>query len=599
MERKDLTIIILAIVLIFSSIGNGILAFIFTRIDNKEYGEIIKVVSRKNPFTMDPCNSWDSNSNNVFNQVLETLLAYDLTDPKLPIIGRLAESWDFQSSKFGTNITFQLRDEVYFHDGSKLTGECVLHTFERINFFGNATGTLDPDLYVMAAPHSLYKFPNKPPELTPIFNHTLSFINPMDELEVTLVLNAPFAPVEGLLAYSASSIVHPDSTPADRMLVLGKDLVIGTGPFKLVKYVPNSEVRFSRWERYWRTGAYFDSIVYIYYRNDVTANNAMLSGDIDWLGQGIASLKAQFEADPDITVTGDGIHAYINDTKYHYIEFNNEIINVTWRKAISYAFNYSYLIKEIQQDTVVRAHSLVPPGFPAHNASVKAANYDIPKARQYMQKMGYGYTAGVPWQVGSQLGDKFFPGSDENLWKAAEFIPTTNASGWTLPTANFSNNAFNFWLELGDHFMELLIQRFTEDMDLIGIKIIPQLLSWDQLLDVGLNHRERLHLYYIWWGPDYFETFNMIDPLVNPDSSMNFGGINEAEITTLLAVTAAETDTLQRYEYYKKLQYLIHDKYFCQIPLMYFKLYHVHASDLKGFPYNVMRLHYWYLCYRE
>jgi ABC-type transport system substrate-binding protein len=596
MEKKNLAIIILVVGLAFSAIGNVILGTITVLLEFRDHGEYLKVASPTNPFTMDPIDSWDSVSNAMFEQVVETLLTYDLTDPEYPIIGRLAESWYWLDNK---TIVFQLRENVFFHDRSKLTGECVLHTFERINFFGNATGTLDPDLYVMAAPHSLYKIPNKPPGLTPIFNHTLSFVNPMDELEITLVLNAPFVQAEGLLAYTASSIVHPDSTPTDRMLVLGEDLVIGTGPFKLVRYIPNLEVRFTRWERYWRTGAYFDGVVYVYYRDEIAANNGMMAGDIDWLGKGLVSLKPQFEADPDITVTGDGIHDYINSTIYEYIEFNSEIINKTWRKAISYAFNYSYLIKEIQQDTVVRAHSLVPPSFPAHNASVKAANYDIPKARHYMQKMGYGYTAGVPWQVGSQMGDKFFPGSDENLWKAAEFIPTTNASGWTLPTAKFTNNAFNFQTFLGSNFLDLLIQRFSDDMNLIGIKVAPYMSSRDEFFDTVYYHRENLHLYFLSWAPDYFETFNMIDPLVNPDSLANFGGISEPEINTLLDLAAAETDTLQRYEYYEKLQSLIHDKYFFQMPLFYPKIYYVHAANVKGFPYNSIGSVYWYPCYRE
>jgi ABC-type transport system substrate-binding protein len=596
MEKKNLTIIVLATVLAFSAVGNVILGTMMSLIQFEDHGEYLKVARISNPVTMDPIDSWDSGSNSMFDQVVETLVAYDLTDPEFPIIGRLAESWYWLDNK---TIVFQLRENVLFHDGSKLTGDCVLHTFKRINFFGNATGTLNPDLYRMVFPHSLYKLHNKPPGLTPIFNHTLSFVNHMDELEVTLVLNAPFAQAEGLLAYSASAIVHPDSTPEDQLLVLGEDLVIGTGPFKLVRYIPNSEVRFTRWERYWRTGAYFDGIVYVYYKDAVTANNAMMSGDIDWLGSGLVSLKAQFEADPDITVTGDGIHDYINGSSYRYIAFNCEIINITWRKAISYAFNYSYLIKEIEQNTVIRAHSLVPPGFPAHNASVKAANYNIPKARQYMQRMGYGYTAGVPWEVGSQVGDMFTPGNDENLWKAAEFIPTTNASGWTLPTGNFTDNAFRFPNFFGLHFFNLLIQRFSEDMDLIGIKITPYVTSWDEFVDTVSFHREDLHLYYTGWAPDYFETFNMIDPLVNPDSLSNFAGINEPQITTLLDLTAAETDTLQRYDYYKRLQSLIHDKYYFHMPLNYLKLYHVHAANLKGVLYNSMRIEYWYPCYRE
>ena len=555
--------------------------------------EELRIATTSNPITMDPVDSWDTNSNYMLDQVVETLIAYNLSDPTFPLVGRLAETWDFQSTKFGTNITFQLRDNVYFHDGSNLDGNCVLHTFERINFFGNATGTLTAP-HRMAYPHTLYKFTNKPPGLTPIFNHTLSFVNPVDDLEVTLVLNGPFGPAEGLLTYTASAIVHPDSTPVDSMLELSSDLVIGTGPFKLVRYIPDSEVRFERWEGYWRFPAFWDKIIYVYYIDAVAANDAMLAGEIDYLDQllVIDSYKPIFEADPDITVTGDGVNPYINGSIYWYIAFNSPYINKTWRKAISYAFNYTYLIHDIDEDTTVRANSLVPPGYPGHNASVVGGTFNIPKARQIMQSMGFGYDGpGLtnPWEVGSQVGDDFTPGVDESKWTSAAWVPNTG---------NFSGNIWNFRFRQGSHFMELLIARFTYDMDLIGIDVAQQTLTWEEFLDMFIYHPERLHIYYVGRGPEYFEAFNMIDPVVNPALQSNYAQINDDEINTLLAITEAETDTATRYQYYKRLQSLIIDKNFYHMPLYYNKLYHVHAANLKSVPYNCMRFFYWYPTYR-
>jgi ABC-type transport system substrate-binding protein len=377
------------------------------------------------------------------------------------------------------------------------------------------------------------------------------------------------------------------------MLDLAEDLPIGTGPFKLIRYTPNSEVRFERWVRYWRTGAYWDQIVYVFYRDAVTANNAMLAGDIDFLGQGMPSLKQDFIDDPDITVTGNGVDDYINSTIYWYIAFNHPYINVTWRKAISYAFNYTYLLLDINHDTGVRANSLVPPGFPAHNKSVSAANYDIPKARGYMQKMGYG----VGWEVGAMgPDDTFTGGADEALWTAAQFYPEKHG----VAAANFTDGyKLNFRHRQGSTFYDQLIQRFNEDMDLIGVTVVAQTLTWDEFIRLGQFHPDRLHIYFVGWGPDYFETFNMIDPLVNPASHSNFANIDITQINDLLAITAAETNTAQRYLYYERLQSLVHDKYFCHMPLWYDKQYYVHAKSLKGFPYNAMRNLYWYPTYRE
>jgi len=579
-KSKNVLINILLILVIVSFYGNiRMMILVPYGIKPPPFKEILKVATESNPITMDPCNSLDSVSNNMFDQVVETLLTYNLSDPEFPLVGRLAESWYWADN---VTITFLLRQDVFFHDGTRFTADCVLHTFERINFFGNATGTLT-EPHHMAAPHSLYKFSDKPPGLTPIFNHSLSFKK--SNYNVSLVLNAPFGPAEELLTFTASAIVHPDSTPVNEMLDLDDDIIIGTGPFKLIVYVPNSEVRFERWDRYWDDPAYWDEIVYVYYRDGVTANNAMLAGDIDYLGQGIKTLKEYFKASPYTTVTGDGVHNYINGSIYRYILFNSLHINATWRKAIAYAFNYSYLNKEIDHGTTVKANSLVPPGFPGHNASVKGGVYNVPKARQYMQKMGFG----VGWDIGFQVGDSFFPGNDEALWKAASWVPDVG---------NFTNG-FKFHHLVGSYFRELLIQRFEYDMDLIGVEINIQVLTWDEFIEMGENHPDRLHIYYVGWGPDYFETFNMIDPLVNPASSSNFARINNPQINMYLSLAAAETDTATRYSYYEKLQYLIMDKYQYHMGVEYDKLYFVHANTLKNFPYNTMRNLYWYPTYRE
>jgi len=317
----------------------------------------------------------------------------------------------------------------------------------------------------------------------------------------------------------------------------------------------------------------------------------MLALDIDYLGSGIASLKPDFEADPDITVTGDGIHDFINGSNYCFITIKSEWVNRTWRKAICHAFNYTYLIHNIKDDTVTRAHSLVPPGFPAYNSSVVGGRYNIPYARQIMQKMGYGYTGSVPWDVGSQVGDRFFSGADEALWTSAEFIPVVG---------NFTNNDWMFYSKQGSYFNEQLIQRFMDDMNLIGIDVIS--VSWTS--DEFTTQEEwlmRLRTCPFLWAnyfPNYFNTFNQVDSLINPGLLIYIHAIDNAEINDILTISRNETDTIQRYEYYKKLQYLIHDKYYYHIPLFYDKLYFVHAETLKGFPYNCMRSQYWYPTYR-
>jgi ABC-type transport system substrate-binding protein len=564
MEKKNLAIIILAVVLVGSGIGNIILAMM-TVVEEPEAGEVLKVARGANPVTLDPIDTWDSVSNDVINQVCEPLIGYDLTKPDLPLTPFLCTSWVWDDL---THLTFDLRENVYFHDGTLFTAAAVKHTYDRLNYFGNSTGLL-PATKVEAFPASIYQING-----TPIIKEVI--VN--DDYNCTIVLNAPFAPIEGLLAYTASYITCPTTAPADTMIDIakvasGEHRLDGTGPFVLTNYKPNAEVRFARWERYWRTGAFFDQIVYVYYKDSVTANNAMLGLDIDYLGEGMASLKPQFIADANIHVEEVG-----TATIYWYIAFNTNKLSLTWRKAISYAFNYTYFIVEIEEGTGIRATNMVPPGFPGRNDTTTAATYDIPKARGYMQQLGHG----TGWEVGTMgAGDTFTGGADEAKWLAADF------QNWGFRTYP------------GSDFYAQLFARFSEDMQMIGVTLTQQDMVWSEYITKSKADPDFMNIFFSGWGPDYFETFNMIDPLLNPTSASNFAQINIPEINTYLELAAKETDTDTRYDYYRKLQSLAADKYFVHIPLMYSLLYVVHAENLEGFPYNINRDVYWYPCYRE
>jgi len=528
-------------------------------VESAPTGELLKVARTSNPVTFDPINSWDSESNDVLNQVVEPLIFFDYTD--LTLKPMLCTEWVWDDL---THITFTLRENVFFHDGAKFNATCVKHTFDRLNYFGNSTGTLPADKK-MAFPHSIYKFGNG----TPIIKEII--IN--SEYNCTMVLNAPFAPIEGLLTYTGGCILHPDSTPVDEMIDKYTELVVGTGPFKMINYRPNLMVRFAHWERYWRTGAYWDEIQYIYYSDATTAENAMLALNVDYLGQCTPAVLPVMEADSNIHVEHIGV-----STVYRYITFNSRRINIYERKAISHAYNYTYHIHDILEDKAMKANSIVPPGFPGYNSSVKGGHYNIPLARQYMQMAGHG----VGWDVGSQTGNIFTPGANEDDWTSSNFlgfIGFRRHPASTVPT-------------------QTLI-RFTEDMGLIGVVIVDQPMTWADYLQEIADDPDFMGVCYTGWSPDYFETFNMIDPLVNPASDSNFARINITEITENLDKAAKETDTEKRYELYEYLQYLIIDKYTVHMPTEYDFLHAVNAKSLKGIPYNINKALYWYPTYRE
>jgi len=79
------------------------------------------------PASIDPAHHGDLGSAQYVSQLFETLTA---VDPKLNIRPALAASW--QVSDNGTKVTFTLRDNLEFSDGSPLTANDVVHSWRRL-----------------------------------------------------------------------------------------------------------------------------------------------------------------------------------------------------------------------------------------------------------------------------------------------------------------------------------------------------------------------------------------------------------------------------------------------------------------------------------
>jgi peptide/nickel transport system substrate-binding protein len=89
------------------------------------------------PETLDPVLGYDSASNEIIQNVYETLVFYDgeATDKFVPM---LAESWEISDD--GTVYTFKIRSGVKFHDGADMTASDVAYTFQRGLLYGGYSG---------------------------------------------------------------------------------------------------------------------------------------------------------------------------------------------------------------------------------------------------------------------------------------------------------------------------------------------------------------------------------------------------------------------------------------------------------------------------
>ena len=547
MEKKTIIIIFLSILTIGMGIFNVFLIPYIPPPIKLDLGSTLFVGTASGPYTLDPIDSWDIDSNAVLEQVVETLFFYDLNDLDLPRINLLAESYFWENL---TTLHIKIREGVRFHDNTPFNAEAARWNLHRLlyltNSYGNNTGEI-------AHTRSLWLLSDKE---TPIIKH----IKIVGEYNITITLNAPFAPLLNILAYINAGMISPTAHAnyENNLIHLQTEKLIGTGPYTFSRHTLGKEVVLSRWEGYWRNLAIFKKVKFLVYEEMDDLTNAMLSHQIDCFSlPQYASYVLPFENISSIIIKNFTEDTGKSSLAYIYLGINNEQYNITWRKALFYAINYSYIIKEIRKEDCLRSNSPISPGFGlTFNESTQAPNYNITKAREIMVSMGFGNMS----------------------WSDSEWTSVAQSS------SPFRTVPYQYYRYFLNSFRESLGNALIEWFKLIGVSsyfddLIPfePWMPWEPLL----------HIFQSGWGPDYLDPYNMLEPLFNPLSSGNLAKINDTTLTAMMQQALETIDDSARNQIYKNIQSYNAEGFF-RAPLYHPKLYFIHSADIYGIPYNAM-----------
>jgi len=557
-SKLKVIIAILSIMLIFSMIGNIMMSSYYPRGPGPPIPPplTLHVGTPQNPVTLDPIDAWDIASYDVINQVVEPLFWYDVRDPSLVLEPLLVKTYSWNSDN--TVLSLDLKRDIFFHDNFPFNSTAVKWNIDRWLYFTNSTGLL-PYYTPLASPSSLFNLPNG----TSIIKNCII----VSEYSVNITLNEPFGPFLSFLSAPFCSIISPDYHSQTEYIDLYWGDLIGTGPFQFDRYIDDMEVRFSRWDRYWRTGSYYEELVFSIIIDQTTRSQALLAGVIDF-AQDFPQNIYPIEAYPQIKIVSTG-----TDLIYWHMGFNNKLINRTLREALSFAYNYSHVIDVLKLGDAERGCPAVPKVMLGHNASVQSnlPYMNITRARILMQQMGYG----VGWDVE-------YPGLDEFSWNGASFA--TEIFGAPLKLN----------LIIGSYINQELNELASENWKLIGIDTFEAAFTWNEFLEYGENDPDFLQVWYAGWAPDYFDAYNMLDSLFNPYALYNFGQVDIPLVNELLHNATIETEISKRIEIYQHIQYILFQKEFVHMPLWTSFQYTVHASNLKNVPYNSLdRFYAW------
>jgi peptide/nickel transport system substrate-binding protein len=309
----------------------------------------------------------------VTQQMFDTLVEVDPTGAFQP---GLAEKWEISSD--GLQYTFHLRDGVTFHDGGKMTADDVKFTIERIQ---------NPD--TRSPRRKLYS--------------VVQSVTAADPLTVQVKLKEPFAPLLAALADITAGIVSKSAVQAAGEQVADKP--VGTGAFKLKKWIEGQSVELVRNESYWGGSQkpYLDGITFTFNSDDNARAAAVRSDAVDFLYQGPVSLWEVLEKDDTLKVYApEGqvtwLYLLLNQNKP---PFDDERV----RQAVYYGINRQEMIDLCQPHSTALDAGFLPANHWAANTQ-QLYKQDYDRARSLLaeagQSAGFSFTinslAGWDWQ---------------------------------------------------------------------------------------------------------------------------------------------------------------------------------------------------------
>lgn len=309
--------------------------------------------------TLDPSVEY-SNGIMVLQNVYETLTHYNPETGEVEPL--LATSWE--SNEDGTVWVFQLRDDVTFHDGSKMTAQQVVNSFNRTMELGQGGA------YIWDA----------------VLESNGGKVEATGEYEVTITCGYPVAvdliTSAGYAAYVMSDSVIEQST---EWFNDGNDG--GTGPYTIAQ-ASGDTVVLKAYEGY--RGGWNDS----QYKNIMLRQVPESSARRQMMETGECQITSE------LSNTDLAAMQQLTDKVYtqQFETFNNIIMflntqtepcnNADFRRALAYAFPYEETVNEVLKGNANQSTGMVPEGLWGHSDEVFQYSCDLEKAAEYLEKSG-------------------------------------------------------------------------------------------------------------------------------------------------------------------------------------------------------------------
>jgi peptide/nickel transport system substrate-binding protein len=184
---------------------------------------------------------------------------------------------------------------------------------------------------------------------------------------------------------------HTGHKGADLKTFANNAPIVGSGPFKLVKYKKNEVALFQKNDSYWGKKPQVDAFGLQQFSNDDAMIAALKSHQLDALNvvpaTAISSLKKAGFTISDVRGL-DQTDFIINSNPKK--KKHRELLNLKVKEAFAHAVDRNQIVKVVFLGTAIAADSIIPgPTGNWHNPNLKPESFDLGLANQILDKLGY------------------------------------------------------------------------------------------------------------------------------------------------------------------------------------------------------------------
>lgn len=331
--------------------------------------------------TLDPHSQDHNVSNSIGTHIYEGLTRLSKEYRPEP---SLATKWTYVSQ---TQVRFDLRKGVKFHDGSPFTADDVVFSFGRIT---QPQGT--KQTYVSGIK-----------EVKKIDDNTVDFI--LEAPTPMLLQNIISFPIMSKAWSVKNNATNTQDYKAKEENYASRN-ANGTGPYKLVSWQPDQAVKMVSNPDWWdKNPGNVTELSYLPIKSAPTRVAALLSGDVDIVTdlppQDFFKLKEQGKVKllegPEIRTIFFVMDEGSDELRESSVKGKNPFKDRRVREALNLALDREAIKRSIMRGLSVPAALMIPPGVNGYDAALDAPlKPDLDKARKLLAEAGYPQGFEVP-----------------------------------------------------------------------------------------------------------------------------------------------------------------------------------------------------------